>query len=299
MSGLLDRRLLLVTGKGGVGTSTVAASLALRLASAGLRTLLCEVNADRRLGRMLGHPEVGPDVTPVEPNLSMADLEPDAAMREYVLSKIRLERVYRAVFENRMVRYFLRFVPSLAETVMLGKVMWHLRQWPDAPGGFDRIVLDLPATGHALTLLGVPQSLVSALPSGPMSTEAGWMLDLLTDPVITSAVLVSLPEELPVNETLELAQALRSRLWVRVGAVVLNQSVESRFGKADLSALASRPGLTALVQTYEEDARRSEEAVERLRAIDAPLVQLPRLVTPEVGRGELVSLGDALAEGLR
>ena len=299
MSGLLDRRLLLVTGKGGVGKSTVAASLALRLASAGLRTLLCEVNADRRLGRMLGHPGVGPEVTPVEPNLSMVDLEPDAAMREYVLSKIRLERVYRAVFENRMVRYFLRFVPSLAETVMLGKVMWHLRQWPDAPGGFDRIVLDLPATGHALTLLGVPRSLVSALPSGPMSTEAGWMLDLLTDPVITSAVLVSLPEELPVNETLELAQALRSRLWVRVGAVVLNQSVESRFGKADLSALASRPGLTALVQTYEEDARRSEEAVERLRAIDAPLVQLPRLVTPEVGRGELVSLGDALAEGLR
>lgn len=299
MSGLLDRRLLLVTGKGGVGKSTIAASLALRLASAGLRTLLCEVNADRRLGRMLGHPEVGHDVTRVEPNLSMVDLEPDAAMREYVLSKIRLERVYRAVFENRMVRYFLRFVPALAETVMLGKVMWHLRQWPDAPGGFDRIVLDLPSTGHALTLLGVPQSLVSTLPSGPMATEAGWMLDLLTDPAITSALLVSLPEELPVNETLELAQALRGGLRVRVGAVVLNQSVQSRFGTADAAALAGRPGLSALVRTYEEDARRTEEAVERFRAIDAPLVQLPRLVTPEVQRGELVSLGDALAEGLR
>jgi anion-transporting ArsA/GET3 family ATPase len=299
MSGLLDRRLLLVTGKGGVGKSTVAASLALRLASAGLRTLLCEVNAGGRLGRMLDHPEVGPDVTSVEPNLSMVDLEPDASMREYVLSKIRLERVYRAVFENRLVRYFLRFVPALAETVMLGKVMWHLRQWPDAPGGFDRIVLDLPATGHALTLLGVPQSLVSALPSGPMATEAGWMLELLTDPVVTSAVLVSLPEELPVTETLELSQALRSRLRVRVGAVVLNQSVQSRFGPPDLSALAGRPGLSALVQAYEEDARRSEEAVERLRAIDVPLVQLRRLVTPEVQRGELVSLGDALAEGLR
>jgi len=299
MSGLLDRRLLLVTGKGGVGKSTVAASLALRLAAAGLRTLLCEVNADRRLGRMLGHPEVGPDVKAVEPNLSMVDLEPDAAMREYVLSKIRLERVYRAVFENRMVRYFLRFVPSLAETVMLGKVLWHLRQWPDAPGGFDRIVLDLPATGHALTLLGVPQNLVSALPSGPMSSEADWMLELLTDPAITSAVLVSLPEELPVNETLELNEALRTRLRIRVGAVVLNQSVESRFAPADLGALARRPGLSALVQTYEEDARRTEAAAERLRAIDASLIRLPRLVTPEVQRGELVSLGDALAEGLR
>ncbi len=299
MSGLLDRRLLLVTGKGGVGKSTVAASLALRLAAAGLRTLLCEVNAGGRLGRMLGHPEVGPDVTPVEANLSMVDLQPDAAMREYVLSKIRLERVYRAVFENRMVRYFLRFIPALAETVMLGKVAWHVRQWPDAPGGFDRIVVDLPATGHALTLLGVPRSLLSALPSGPMATEAGWMHDLLTDPVVTSAVLVSLPEELPVNETLELAQALRGDLKIGVGAVVLNQAVRSRFGAADVAAVSGRPGLTALVQTYEEDAQRTEQAMERLRAVDAPLVQLRRLVTPEVQRGELVSLGDALAEGLR
>ena len=299
MSGLLDRRLLLVTGKGGVGKSTVAAALALRLAAAGLRTLLCEVNADRRLGRMLGHPEVGPEVTPVEANLAMVDLEPDASMREYVLSKIPSQRVYRAVFENRLVRYFLRFIPALAETVMLGKVMWHLRQWPDAPGGFDRIVLDLPATGHALTLLGVPHSLVSALPSGPMSTEADWMLELLTDPAITSAVLVSLPEELPVNETLELAQALRSRLKIRIGAVVLNQSVQSRFGPGDLAALSGRPGLTALAQAYEEDARRTEGSVDRLRAIDPPLVQLPRLVSPALGRAELEALGDVLAEGLR
>ena len=299
MFGLLDRRLLLVTGKGGVGKSTVAASLALQLASAGFRTLLCEVNAGGRLGKALGHPEVGPDVALVEPNLSMVNLEPDAAMREYVLQKIRLERVYRAVFENRMVRYFLRFIPSLAETVMLGKVMWHLRQWPDAPGGFDRIVVDLPATGHALTLLGVPHGLIAALPSGPMSTEAGWMYDMLVDPIITSAVLVSLPEELPVNETLDLAEALHTRLTVRVGAVVLNQSVASRFGAADRAALAGRPGLLALVEAYEEDAQRTNDALERLRSIDAPLVQLPRLATPTLGRSELASLGEMLAEGLR
>jgi hypothetical protein len=125
------------------------------------------------------------------------------------------------------------------------------------------------------------------------------MRDLLVDPVVTAAVLVSLPEELPVNETLELSQALRSRLRIRVGAVVLNQAVESRFGREARAALAGRPGLTALVQGWEEDARRTEASVEQLRSIDAPLVQLPRLVTPQLGRGELESLGELLAEGLR
>jgi anion-transporting ArsA/GET3 family ATPase len=199
------------------------------------------------------------------------------------------------VFENRMVRYFLRFIPALAETVMLGKVLWHVRQWPDAAGGFDRIVLDLPATGHALTLLGVPRSLLSALPSGPMASEAVWMQGLLTDPMVTAAVLVSLPEELPVNETLELAQALRTELQIRIGAVVLNQAVRPRFGPADLASLSGRPGLSRLAQTSEEDARRTEQALERLRAVDAPLVQLPRRCP---GGGAPVS-GPSLEEVLR
>jgi len=298
MSGLLDRRLLLVTGKGGVGKSTVAAALALRLAAGGRRTLLCEVNAGGRLGRMLAHPEVGPTVTGVEPNLWMVDLQPDESMREYVLMKIRLERVYRAVFENRMVRYFLRFIPSLAETLMLGKVMWHLRQWPDAPGGFDRIVMDLPATGHALTLLGVPKGLLAALPSGPMATEARWMQEMLVDPALTAALLVSLPEDLPVNETLELAEALRGQLSIHVGAAILNQAVRSRFGPADRVALDGRPGLGALVEAYEEDARRTAEAKERLRVVGAPLLELPRLTAPELGRTELVAFGEGLEEGL-
>jgi hypothetical protein len=81
--------------------------------------------------------------------------------------------------------------------------------------------------------------------------------------------------------------------------VVLNQAVRSRFGAEARAALAGRPGLTALVEAYQEDARRTEESLERLRGIDAPLVQLRRLETAQLGRGELVSLGEVLAEGLR
>jgi anion-transporting ArsA/GET3 family ATPase len=298
MSGLLDRRLLVVTGKGGVGKSTVAAALGLELASRGKRTLLCEVNADERLAPLLGHRPVGAEVRQVEPGLSLVDVRPTESMREYVLMKIRVERLYRAVFENKMVRYFLRFIPSLAETVMLGKILWHVRQPASAPGGFDAVVVDAPSTGHALSLLGVPQTLLSTLPAGPMTSEARWMRDLLVNPAVTGILLVALPEELPVNETLELDEALRTRLGLPVEAVVLNQAVPSRFGSEARRTLADRPGLLQLVQSYEEDAARSADAATRLAALEHPVLQLPRLVTPEVGRTEVAELGRLLAGAL-
>jgi anion-transporting ArsA/GET3 family ATPase len=177
-SPLLHRRLLVVTGKGGVGKSTVAAALALQLARSGRRTLLCEVNAGDRLAPLLGHAPVGPTITLVEPNLRLVDLHPAESMREYVLLKIRLERVYRAVFENRMVRYFLRFIPSLAETVMLGKVLWHVRQPPGSPDGFQSVVVDAPATGHALTFLGVPRALLTTCPRARWPPRPGGCKEL-------------------------------------------------------------------------------------------------------------------------
>jgi anion-transporting ArsA/GET3 family ATPase len=298
MSGPLDRRLLVVTGKGGVGKSTVAAALALQLAGRGRRTLLCEVNAGDQIPPLLGHAPVGPEVRQVEPNLSLVDMRPDEAMREYVLMKIRLERVYRAVFENRLVRYFLRFIPSLAETVMLGKIAWHIRQRPGAPGAFDAVVVDAPSTGHALTFLGVPQTLLAALPAGTMASEVRWMQDLLVDSAVTGIFLVALPEELPVNETLELGESLRSRLGLPIAAVVLNQAVAPRFGPGTRAALEGRPGLLQLVQAYEEDAARSTDAVTRLATLERPVVELPRLVVPEVGRQEVSELGRLLASGL-
>ena len=295
---LLHRRLLVVTGKGGVGKSTVAAALAVQLARSGRRTLLCEVNGGDRLAPLLGHAPVGPTMTEVEPNLLLVDLRPAESMREYVLLKIRLERVYRAVFENRMVRYFLRFIPSLAETVMLGKVLWHVRQPPGSPDHFDSVVVDAPSTGHALTLLGVPRTLLNTLPASPMAAEARWMQELLVDPAVTGVVLVSLPEELPVQETLELGEALGRGLGLPLGAVVLNQAVPTRFGPEERSALAARPGLAALVDGYQEDAAHSTDAERRLSGMELPLLRLPRLSVPEVGRAEAETLGATLVREL-
>lgn len=293
MAQLSRTRLLVITGKGGVGKSTVSAALALALAKSGRRTLLCEVNSGGRATALLGHPPAGPEVTRLEGELWSVDVRPAEAMREYVLQKIRIERVYRAVFENPLVRAFLRFIPSLAETVMLGKIIWHLREKEDERVRWDMVVLDAPATGHALTFLGVPQVLLDTLPHGTMAEEVTWMRDYLVDPAVTKALVVALPEELPILESLELASGLRA-LHLALGAVVLNQATDPRFLPQELKALAPHPRLEALARAHAELAKLTKEAVARLGALGAPVLPLPRLYTGVMDRASVESLGATL-----
>jgi len=297
MTQLPRPRLLVITGKGGVGKSTVSAALALALARSGQRTLLCEVNSGGGATALLGYPPAGPELARLDGELWSVDVRPAEAMREYVLSKIRFERVYHAVFENPLVRAFLRFIPSLAETVMLGKVCWHMRETDGQRKRWDAVVLDAPATGHALTFLGVPQVLLDTLPPGTMAEEASWMRDMLVDPAVTGALVVALPEELPVLESIELAAGLRAR-HIALRAVVLNQATEPRFLPEEVKALGPLPRLQALARGHAEDAGRTRDAASRLGALGAPVLQLPRLYTGTMDLAAVSSLGAALLAGL-
>lgn len=291
---LSHQRLLIVTGKGGVGKTTLSAALALGSAQRGLKTLVCEVNTKERVTTLLGRPEVGPEIGSLEENLWAVNLRPAESMREYALMVVKFESIYNAVFENRLVRYFLRFVPSLQELVMLGKVLFHLREKrKDGSYRFDRIIIDAPATGHAITFLSVPQVLLDTVPPGPLYNDAVWMKDLLTDPKVTGTVLVSLPEELPVNETLELHQALTQRVKLTTAAVVLNSYVASRYTAEDRAALP--PELADLARVHELRAEMSADAEKRLATLPAPLVRVPRLFLPQFSRAAVEAVVRELA----
>jgi anion-transporting ArsA/GET3 family ATPase len=295
VGGLLDQRLWLVTGKGGVGRSTLSAALAVAAVRNGHKTLVCEFNAEERVAPLLGYPTSGPRITQLEPLLWSANLRPEDSLREYGLMVLRFEALYKAVFENRLVRQFLRFVPSLQELVLLGKALFHVQErGTNGAYRFDTVLLDAPATGHAVSLFRLPQVLLDTVPPGPLAKEAQKMRDLLVDPTVTAPLVATLPEEMPLSETAELVRALREKAAMQPRAILLNGFVPSRFDPADREALSNAPQSLALARDQEARARASREALETLRALNLPIYPVPQLFTRTLGRAEMERLADAL-----
>src|SRR3954471_19821923 len=182
MPSLLDRRLVVVTGKGGTGKSTLSAALALSAARRGKRVLVCEVVARERVSELLGKPPSGTQIRELRPNLYSVHVRPREAMREYALMTLKYETLYKLAFENAAARYFLAAAPSLAEIVMLGKVWWHAAHDMDrGRPRWDLVVLDAPATGHGLTFLSVPETFLRLVAEGPLARDMRSMHALLED----------------------------------------------------------------------------------------------------------------------
>lgn len=291
---LFQKRFVINTGKGGVGKSTISAAMALAAARKGKRVLAIELNTKERISRLFGAPEVGSEIRPIHDNVWAVNITPQAAMREYVLMKLRFETVYKAVFENRFVQQFLSVIPGLNDLVLIGKAWFHEQERDkDGRPKYDLIVVDAPATGHGLFLLRIPQVIVDAVPSGPMAAECRKILDLLQDRERTVLNLITLTEEMPVNETIELKAELDRHLDMPLGYTIANGVYPSLFTPPEAALLESlRDGhrvddlLGRLLETalfrYERCQLQSEYVARIAREVSLPLIEVPYYFTPEV-----------------
>jgi anion-transporting ArsA/GET3 family ATPase len=293
MSSLLDKRLVLVTGKGGVGKTTVAAALGLIAARRGKRVVLCEVAEQTRFGGMLGRvPHAG---------LELVSIDPERAKREWLSYQLKSRTLAGVLAGSGLFQYLTAAAPGLTELVTMGKV-WDLAQIQPRTGGpgHDLTIVDAPATGHGLAMLRAPSTYARIARVGPVGRHAERIDSFVREPAQTGVLTVALPEEMPVNETVEFERALQRELEMAIDTIVVNALHPSRFNAEEARLLAGtdgadRLGRAAIEAALSEHRRaRGEHAqVRRLRrGASARVVTLPRLFEPDLAREhlELLSL---------
>ena len=313
---LLGKRFVVIAGKGGVGRTTVAAAMALAGARAGLKVLLAQTKAKERLSSLFGTAPIGDELVKVRDRLWAVNMTPQTSLREYGAMVLRSEFIAKQVLENRVSRAFLHAVPGVEDYAMLGKAWYHTTELEHGKPKYDLVILDGPATGHVLTLLAIPDAILAAVPEGPLTKPARATYDLLRDPVRTAFVIVTLAEEMPVNEAVELAGRARA-MKLPMGPIVVNGLFPPRFtqggaarglemlldGDDGAHVAKEDPPLGALIDSARLSARRRalhDRELERLRKeLPLPQIQLPYLFRTDKGPDALSELADRLEGQLR
>ena len=306
MLDFLDKRVIFVMGKGGVGKSTVATALGIRATLEGKRTIICEVSAAENTSRLFRQEEVGYREVELANDLWAISIDPDDSMREYVLLQLKVKAMRDLLFRSRMFTYLAEATPGLNELVTIGKV-WELAQLDRKVRHgrkYDLVIVDAPATGHGITFLRTPRTFARIAKVGPMHSQANELDAMITDHSTTGALIVSLPEEMPVNETATLEKELVEDIGVEVERVLVNAVYPDRFEPSEIPAIESvagsdRPLARAAGRAGLSEVRRAgaqREQIERLEGmVSSPISLLPFVFEPELTLASARMLGEKIA----
>jgi len=308
---LADRRLLYVTGKGGVGKTTVAAAIGLAAAEAGRRTIVCEVSEQDRVSRSFKREGVTAETeVQLAENLWAITIDPSQALQEWLAKQLGGGAPLRMLTRSHAFQYFIAAAPGAKELITIAKV-WELAQlsrWDARNRTYDLVVVDAPASGHGLAMLTTPRTFGEIARVGPIRRQAGKIQDLLGDPERTGYVAVALPEEMPVVETLELGRRLPDAVGLGLEAIIVNGVWPVRFSAKDVKAIraASRDGhdpeATAALRaalTEHDRAVLQRTHLDRLeRESGTRVLTLPYLFESELGLPEYELLAADLADDL-
>jgi anion-transporting ArsA/GET3 family ATPase len=309
MSTLLQRQLLFVTGKGGVGKTTTAAALADLAARSGKRVLVCEMDAKGALAASFEVATLGFEPREVRPRLFAMAMNTEDSLREYLRVVARIPLVGRIGPLARTFDFVADAAPGVKEILAIGKVCFEVRE-----RHYDLVVVDAEASGHIVAQIDAPRAIRELVQVGPVRDQTEWMLGILGDATRTGLVVVTTPEEMPITETVELVEKVQGTTTVDVAAVVVNRMLprwfegreDAVFGRLcepaaqEVLARAAGPKVTTVFDAARlAEARRSvvEQHLERLRAAvpaDLPVIEVPELFAKASGSRVVTLVADEL-----
>jgi anion-transporting ArsA/GET3 family ATPase len=302
---LLDKRLVFVTGKGGVGKSTIAISLGIAAAARGKRAIVCEISSQETASRVFQRAEVGFHEVEVAENLWAISIDPDESLREYLLLQLKVRAMRDLLVRSRIFNYLTAATPGLKELVTIGKI-WELAQPArkvKKAREYDIVIVDAPATGHGVGFLQTPRTFANIAKVGPIHSQAQELDRFITDHDSTGVAIVALPEEMPVNESASLEEQLTRDVGMAVDQVYMNALYPERFSKGEADQLAKALGdsegaARAAIRAGLSECRRARSQraqLQRLkRRVSSPVKTLPFIFKPSLDVPSLERLAGAL-----